>query len=69
MSQLPGNRQHDLAGVRARFHQRVRFGGLRQRESRTHDRLDPAAADERPDFFLEFLRDACFERAAVLAEV
>src|SRR5260221_10740416 len=49
--------QYDLADVRARFHQRVRFRRFGERKGLVDDRLDLSGLDERPDFFPQVLRD------------
>src|SRR6267378_930478 len=55
------HRQHDLADVRARFHQRVRLGRLGERESLVDDRLDLPRLDFRPDLLEEIARDRALE--------
>jgi hypothetical protein len=43
------HRQHDLADMAARFHPRVRGGGLGERKHAVHYRTQRAIGDQRPD--------------------
>src|SRR5882724_9309284 len=55
------DRQHDLADVHARFHQRVRLRGLGEREGLVDDRLDLPGLEQRPYFLAKVLRDRALE--------
>ena len=60
---LPLGDEHDLSGVRARFHSSVRVGRGLERVDRIHERNDRISLrQQRPDLPLEPARDAGFLR-------